>query len=244
MDIMHQLWRESRGNIIGGLVAAGVLALFSGASAIYTNLGTTPLLVGLIALLWVVYLGYAGYWLNKKYKERKNMADHNKLPGENLEQTESEVPKKDPDAEKYYPCFISYSSKDEAFAEKLYADLQKNGVRCWFAPKDMKIGAKIRPTLERSIQTHDKLMLILSENSINSTWVETEVETAFEKETKPDSQLVLFPIRIDDAFKETKEAWAAHIRRTRHIGDFSRWTDPDAYQQAFERLLRDLQAEG
>ena len=43
---------------------------------------------------------------------------------------------------------------------------------------------------------------------------------------------------------ETNEAWAADIRRTRHIGDFSRWKDHDAYQSAFERLLRDLKAEG
>jgi hypothetical protein len=31
---------------------------------------------------------------------------------------------------------------------------------------------------------------------------------------------------------------------TRHIGDFSRWTEPAAYQKAFKRLLRDLKAEG
>jgi hypothetical protein len=42
-----------------------------------------------------------------------------------------------------YSCFISYSSKDEAFAERVHADLQDNGVRCWFAPHDMPIGAKI-----------------------------------------------------------------------------------------------------
>ena len=41
---------------------------------------------------------------------------------------------------------------------------------------------------------------------------------------------------------ETNQAWAAEIRRARHIGDFSRWKEHDAYQQAFERLLRDLQA--
>lgn len=36
----------------------------------------------------------------------------------------------------YYSCFISYSSKDQDFAEQLYADLQSKGVRCWFAPHD------------------------------------------------------------------------------------------------------------
>lgn len=41
-----------------------------------------------------------------------------------------------------------------------------------------------------------------------------------------------------------RSSLAAEIRRTRQIGDFSRWKDHDAYQQAFERLLRDLKAEG
>jgi hypothetical protein len=36
---------------------------------------------------------------------------------------------------------------------------------------------------------------------------------------------------------------AASIRRTRYIGDFTRWKDHDAYQTAFERLLMDLKDE-
>jgi hypothetical protein len=45
------------------------------------------------------------------------------------------------------------------------------------------------------------------------------------------------------AVKSTGQAWIADIRRTRPIGDFSRWKEHDAYQQAFERLLRDLKAD-
>lgn len=52
----------------------------------------------------------------------------------------------------YNSCFISYSSSDEQFAQKLYNDLQNNGIRCWFAPKDMKTGDKIRITIDRAIQ--------------------------------------------------------------------------------------------
>ncbi|MBI1882274.1 MAG: hypothetical protein HYR94_29225 [Chloroflexi bacterium] len=51
------------------------------------------------------------------------------------------------------------------------------------------------------------------------------------------------PIQLDTAVMETNQAWAADIRRSRYIGDFSRWKDHDAYQQAFERLLRDLKAD-
>ncbi len=53
---------------------------------------------------------------------------------------------------------------------------------------------------------------------------------------------MLFSIRLDGAVMETDEAWVAKIRRTRHIGDFGRWKDHDLYQEAFERLLRDLKA--
>ena len=81
----------------------------------------------------------------------------------------------------------------------------------------------------------------LSENSIRSPWVEEEVEAALEKERKQ-NKLVLFPIRLDDAVMETDQAWAASLRRTRHIGDFLTWKDHDQYQKSFDRLLRDLKA--
>jgi hypothetical protein len=38
----------------------------------------------------------------------------------------------------------------------------------------------------------------------------------------------------------TTEAWARLLRGQRHIGDFTRWKDHDAYSKALERLLRDL----
>jgi uncharacterized protein YjbI with pentapeptide repeats len=68
----------------------------------------------------------------------------------------------------YYSCFISYSSQDEALAQRLHADLQANGVRCWFAPEDLKIGDEFRSVIDASIQIHDRLLLILSEHSVTS----------------------------------------------------------------------------
>ncbi|MFZ0962423.1 MAG: toll/interleukin-1 receptor domain-containing protein [Terriglobia bacterium] len=147
----------------------------------------------------------------------------------------------------FYSCFISYSSKDNDFAQRLHADLQQQGVRCWFAPEDLKIGDNFRMRIDESIRIYDKLMVVLSENSIRSPWVEEEVEAALEKERKLEKEQkqnkpVLFPIRLDDAVMETDQAWAASLRRTRHIGDFRTWKDHDQYQKSFERLLRDLKA--
>jgi uncharacterized protein YjbI with pentapeptide repeats len=142
----------------------------------------------------------------------------------------------------YYSCFISYSSKDEEFAKRLHADLQAKNVRCWFAPEDLKIGERFRPKIDEAIRLHDKLLLVLSRSSVASPWVETEVESAFEREHK-EGRTVLFPIRLDNGVMETGEAWAADIRRRRHIGDFSEWKNQDSYQEGFARLLRDLKAE-
>jgi hypothetical protein len=147
----------------------------------------------------------------------------------------------------FYSCFISYSSRDQAFAYRLHADLQNKGVRCWFAPEDLRVGDKFRARIDEAIRLHDKLLLILSEHSVHSPWVEEEVEAAFEKERKAkergEERTVLFPIRLDDAVMASDTAWAASIRRTRHIGDFRRWKEHDAYQRAFERLLRDLKSD-
>ena len=92
---------------------------------------------------------------------------------------------------KYSSCFISYSSKDQEFADRLYADLQSRGVRCWFAPKDIPIGAKFRDAIDEGIREREKVLLILSEHAVSSSWVEKEVETAFEEEQRR-QDLLLF----------------------------------------------------
>ena len=139
----------------------------------------------------------------------------------------------------FHSCFISYSSKDDAFASELHSKLQGRNIRCWFAPEDLKIGDRFQERIEESVRAHDKLLLVLSENSINSSWVEREVQAALEKERQQQSN-VLFPVRLDDAVMDSSRAWAAEIRRTRHIGDFRGWKDYTSFQSSLDRLLRDL----
>ena len=107
--------------------------------------------------------------------------------------------------------FISYSSKDDAFAKRLHADLQNQGVRCWLYAHDMPIGAKILDTIDQAIRLHDKVLLILSEGAIASDWVEGEVTRALDEE-RTRKQVVLFPVRLDDAVMQTSEGWARLLR--------------------------------
>ena len=68
----------------------------------------------------------------------------------------------------FYSCFISYSTKDQEFADRLHADLQNKGVRCWFAPRQIRGGEKIQDQIDEAIRTHDRLLLILSNYSMHS----------------------------------------------------------------------------
>jgi hypothetical protein len=147
------------------------------------------------------------------------------------------------DAIQFYSCFISYSGKDQVFADRLHADLQNKGVRCWFAPHDLPIGAKTWDAIDEAIRHREKLLLILSQASIASEWVEDEVNKAYAEE-RSRKQVVLFPIRIDNASMSTSEPWAVKLRDQRNIGDFRQWKKPDEYQKSLGRLLRDLKASG
>jgi hypothetical protein len=142
----------------------------------------------------------------------------------------------------FYSCFISYSSKNDDFARRLRVDLLENGVRCWFAPHDMRPGTVILKGIDEAIRQYDKLLLILSRHSVASNWVEHEVDMALFKEMQKKHQDVLFPIRLDNVILKSPSEWAKNLCH-RYIGDFTKWKQHDDYQQAFNRLLRDLKAE-
>ena len=140
---------------------------------------------------------------------------------------------------RFYSCFISYSSSDQEFAEHTYADLQNKGVRCWFAPEDLRIGDKFRDRIDESIRLHDKLLLILSENSVSSPWVSDEVEAAIEREHR-EGRTVLFPIKIDEPVMGLR-SWRNDQAHAPHR-DFTHWNDHDSYRKTFAAAA-DLRAE-
>jgi hypothetical protein len=138
-------------------------------------------------------------------------------------------------------CFISYSGKDRNFVEKLNADLQKEGVRCWFAPEEMKMGDESRQRINQQIRIHEKLLIVLSKFSIESAWIKQEVEAALEEEHHR-NRSVLFPIRLDDSSLDGEKKWLVNLQKTHQIYDFSTWDTWEAYYEQFFLLLHDLEA--
>ena len=151
----------------------------------------------------------------------------------------------------FYSCFISFSAKDQNFANRLYADLQNKGVRCWFAPHDVAGGKKLHEQIDEAIRVYDRLLLVLSDHSIKSPWVETEISKARRREQR-ESRRMLFPVGLVNF--ETLRDWecfdadtgkdSAREIREYFIPDFSNWKEHDQYQAAFQRLLRDLTTKG
>ncbi|MEK6261520.1 MAG: toll/interleukin-1 receptor domain-containing protein [Planctomycetota bacterium] len=151
----------------------------------------------------------------------------------------------------YQSCFISYSSRDDEFARRLHERMRAEKLRVWFAPEEMQGGKKIIEQIDRAIQVNDRLLLVLSEDSMNSEWVRREIKRARASE-RVEKRTKLFPIglvpitptirnwRCDDA--DTGEDLAEKIREY-HIPDFSNWKNHDAFEAAFADLLRDLRAQ-
>ena len=139
----------------------------------------------------------------------------------------------------YHSLFISNANPDQAIAQRLYTDLRKNDVPCWFAPHDLQPGNYFRERIDQAIYTHDKVLLLLSEHSVESGWVRYEVELAIARENDQERE-ILYPIRLDDTIFHCTASWARSLRATRHIGDFTGWRDDVAYKQAFTTLLQHL----
>ena len=150
----------------------------------------------------------------------------------------------------YYSCFISHGSKDKPFARRLHADLQARSVRCWLDEEDMKSGKLIHDQIERVIKSHEKLLLILSENSMSSEWLKIEIIKAKKREDKEGIR-VLFPISIvESSVLDTWELFDCEGRnladdiRLFYIPSFIGWErDNDDYLKKFEKLLESFNAE-
>lgn len=146
----------------------------------------------------------------------------------------------------YYKAFVSYSHADQEFAKHLHKRLQGEGIRCWIDDEDMKIGDKVYDTINQAIQIHDKVILICSEHSLKSRWVKREFETMLQQEEdheKANGKFVplLLPLDVDGyIFKEAENDYMVTEIKSRLAADFTNWKDHDAFEAAFDKLVKAL----
>jgi hypothetical protein len=143
----------------------------------------------------------------------------------------------------FYSCFISYSTKNDDFANRLRSKMRDEGLRVWFAPEDIQGGKKLHEQIDEAIRLYDKLLLVLSAESMKSEWVKTEIRKARKTEIK-EKQRKLFPIKLVDF--ETIRDWECFDAdigkdsgveiREYFIPDFTKSKDNDSFEAAFARM--------
>jgi TolB-like protein len=89
--------------------------------------------------------------------------------------------------------FISYASRDVAVADAIVEALERHGLKCWIAPRDVKAGALYADAIVRAISGANAFVVVLSENAIASSHVGKEIERASSKK-RP-----IIALRIDAA---------------------------------------------
>ena len=143
-------------------------------------------------------------------------------------------------------CFISYSWNDAKFVDKFRDCLIAEGVNVWLDRHDMVAGT-IQDQVWRAIQIQHVVLLVLSKDSVQSDWVENELDMARSKE-KAEGRAVLCPVALDDAWKAKVEAkdgpgdpsralWRTLQQKL--VVDFSGW-ETKSFEDAFQKLVRGL----
>jgi TPR repeat protein len=128
-----------------------------------------------------------------------------------------------------HDVFISYSSDDKTVAESVCLSLEARGIRCWIAPRDIKLGADWSGALVEAIHQCQVMVLIYSANANHSKQVKREVERAVFHDK------VLIPLRIEDV---------PPSRELEYFISTAHWMDahPPPLNPHLERLAKSIQS--
>jgi len=80
-----------------------------------------------------------------------------------------------------HDVFVSYASPDASIANELVDLLERQGLRCWIAPRDVAPGGLYADAIIRAINGAKVLVLLLSAQSVASPHVGKEIERASAK---------------------------------------------------------------
>ena len=96
-------------------------------------------------------------------------------------------------------AFISYSSKQQADADKLRLLLQNNHIDTWMAPHDLPQGADYADVINDVIRDAACVVLLLTEDTQSSVFVDKEIERALHY-GKTIAPIQLGKVELNDSF--------------------------------------------
>jgi tetratricopeptide (TPR) repeat protein len=127
--------------------------------------------------------------------------------------------------------FLSYSSHDKAVGDEMCAALEKDGIRCWIAQRDIEPGKRYAAQIVDAIVGSRAFVLIFSSNSNNSKHVIREVDKAVRE------GITIIPFRIENV---------APTKDMDYLISISQWIDActPPLAEHFNTLARTLQTMG
>lgn len=91
-----------------------------------------------------------------------------------------------------HDVFISYASDDKKIADAVCFRLEKSGIRCWMAPRDILPGSDWGASVVDAIKKTKVFVLVFSSYANSSPQIKREVERAVSNE------VVIIPFRVED----------------------------------------------
>jgi hypothetical protein len=93
--------------------------------------------------------------------------------------------------------FLSHSSRDKDFCQRLALDLSNYEIKVWYDEWEIKVGDSLRTKISTGIEEHEYLAVVLSHASVESDWVQIELNAALAKELR-ERRVVVLPLLIQD----------------------------------------------
>ena len=91
-----------------------------------------------------------------------------------------------------YSAFISYASENRDKADEICASLERRGLVCWIAPRDIRAGREYGDEIIQGLERSAAVVLVLSQAANTSVFVLREVERAISKDIN------VVPVRIEE----------------------------------------------
>lgn len=135
--------------------------------------------------------------------------------------------------------FVSYSHLDRSFVDKLCERLKTERI-AFFRDSNDLVAGPLEKQLSRAMRLNPTVVIVLSQNSVASDWVEWEANEArsIEKEL---GRPVLCPIALDDRWKTATWPGPLKMQMTKyHILPFNEWENAARFDEAYAKLRQGI----
>ncbi|UCF68372.1 MAG: toll/interleukin-1 receptor domain-containing protein [Acidobacteriota bacterium] len=129
-----------------------------------------------------------------------------------------------------YKIFLSYSSHDTRFVERLARELNESQISNWFDRRNLLVGDLFFEEIAQGIEQCEYLGVVISKSALESGWVKKEIELAIKHEITKQKVIVL-PILIDDVWDQVPA-----ILQDKSYADFR-----SSYEEGMKQLLARIQ---